>query len=504
MRAIASPPPTTSRDIRLRLADHAEVAHAPCDAEASAEGERCMSCGAAFCMPSGGYASHAGGAAGCPIGNRIPEWNELVSLGRWEEAYANLAETNNFPEFTGRLCPAPCQDACIHGLNERPVGIKSIERAIIDKAFARGWVRQNTPAVRLDTQVGIVGSGPAGLAAADQLNQAGHRVTVFERADRVGGLLVYGVPSMKLEKAVVARRVALLERAGVRFRTRTAIGEDVRAEDLAAEHDAVLVAAGAVRGRRLRIPGADLPGVEMAMPYLESATRHWLDGEAKPIDAAGRDVVIIGGGDTGADCIATALRQGCRSVVNITRRDRPPAERDAAHPWPGPPDTYTLDYAHAEGAAVQGADPRAWGVTPVAFEADGAGRLAGLRVRRCGRDEVLPAQLAVLSIGFVGTDHNGWLTDLGFSRDRPASAGNQPERSTRFAHVFACGDCRRGPSLVVHAIAEGRAAAAVIDGMLRKKPHAADASAGRGHRLGVPPQAAASRERPVRADRPPR
>ena len=427
-----------------------------------------MSCGAAFCMPSGGYASNAGGAAGCPIGNRIPEWNELVSLGRWREAYENLAETNNFPEFTSRICPAPCQDACIHGLNERPVGIKSIERAIIDKAFDEGWVRHNTPAERRATNVGIVGSGPAGLAAADQLNKAGHRVTVYERSDRVGGLLVYGVPNMKLDKGVVARRVALLERAGVRFRTRTAIGVDLSPEDLAADHDAVLVAAGAVRGRTLDLPGADLAGVGLAMPYLEAATRRWLDGSSNPLEARGQDVVVIGGGDTGADCIATALRQGCRSVVNITRREKPPAERDADHPWPGPPDTYTLDYAHAEGAAIAGEDPRRWGITPVAFAADRDGkRVAGLTVRGADGERTLPAQRVILSIGFTGVEQNGWLDALGLAGSRPAGGDASPSVSTRFPHVYACGDCRRGPSLVVHAIAEGRAAAAVIDERLR-------------------------------------
>ena len=463
------PPPATSRDVRLRLLDHAEVTHAPARAEAVLEGHRCMSCGAAFCTPDGGYRSNAGGASGCPIGNRIPEWNELVSLGRWREAYENLAGTNNFPEFTSRLCPAPCQDACIHGLNERPVGIKSIERAIIDRAFAQGWVRPNAPARRLGTSVGIVGSGPAGLTAADQLNRAGHRVTVYERADRVGGLLVYGVPNMKLDKGVVARRVALMEEAGVRFRTGVSVGGSLPVERLAADHDAVLVAAGAVRGRTLNLPGADLPGVEMAMPYLESATRHWLDGDVRRIDAHGKDVVVIGGGDTGADCIATALRQGCRSVLNVTRREKPPLERDAEHPWPGPPDTYTLDYAHREGEAVQGEDPRRYGVTPLAFEAGPGGRaVAGLRVADAGGERVLPAQLVILSVGFTGTDHDGWLDDLGFPAARPAAdADAAPRRSDRFGHVWACGDCRRGPSLVVHAIAEGRAAAEVIDGALR-------------------------------------
>lgn len=440
---------------------------APSEAEARQEGDRCMSCGAAFCMPEGGYASNDGGVAGCPISNRIPEWNELVSMGRWREAYDNLAETNNFPEFTSRLCPAPCQDACIHGLNERPVAIKSIERAIIDRAFDEGWVMPESPPKRLGTTVAIVGSGPAGLAAADQLNKAGHRVTVFERSDRIGGLLTYGVPNMKLDKGVVARRVSLLEGAGVEFQTGVTIGRDLEADALVSGHDAVLVAAGAVRGRTLNLPGAELDGIHLAMPYLETATRHWLDGTALQIDARGLDVVVIGGGDTGADCIATALRQGCRSVANITRRDQPPDERDADHPWPGPPDTHRLDYAHREGEAVFGRDPRRFGVRPLAFVPDASGQaVAGVRIEDASGEWTLPAQRVILSIGFVGVDGGDWLSELGLEARPGRSAGTQPAVSSLHPHVFACGDCRRGPSLVVHAIAEGRAAAARIHDLL--------------------------------------
>ncbi len=338
-----------------------------------------------------------------------------------EEAYENLAETNNFPEFTSRLCPAPCQDACIHGLNERPVAIKSIERAIIDRAFAEGWVRHNTPAERRHTSVGIVGSGPAGLAAADQLNKAGHRVTVYERSDRVGGLLVYGVPNMKLDKGVVARRVALLERAGVRFRTRTAIGVDLSPEDLAADHDAVLVAAGAVRGRTLDLPGADLAGIGLAMPYLEAATRCWLDGRANPLDAAGQDVVVIGGGDTGADCIATALRQGCRSVVNVTRREKPPAKRDARPPLARPAGHVHAGLRPRRGRSHDRRATRAAGASRRSLSprtvADN--RVAGLTVRGADGERTLPAQRVILSIGFTGVEQNGWLDALGLA-GRPA------------------------------------------------------------------------------------
>ncbi|MEO0588256.1 MAG: glutamate synthase subunit beta [Planctomycetota bacterium] len=450
------------RDPLVRLSDDYEVYIRPTPDVAAAEARRCMNCGAAFCMPQGGYLANDGHAAGCPISNRIPEWNRLVETGRWQDAYHSLAATNNFPEFTARVCPAPCQDACIVGINERPVGIKSIERAIIDRAFDEGWVRPRTPTRRLDRSVAIVGSGPAGLAAADELNAAGFTVTVYERSPTPGGLLSIGIPNMKLDKAVVASRVELMASAGIDFRTGHAVGTDIDPARLLSESDALILATGAMAGRDLQLPGRGLRGVTLAMPYLEAAAAHRAAGRPLPelLDAAGKRVVVIGGGDTGADCIATAIRQHAASVVNITRRERPPDARDPDHPWPGPPATYTLDYAHAEAQARDGDDPRSFQVRPVAFVADSTrARVAAVEVVDADHPPTsqptpqhLPADLVILAIGFTGHDSHTLLHELGVQLDDPSNANPAPS-------LFVAGDMRRGASLVVHAIAEGRAAA---------------------------------------------
>ncbi len=469
-------PPATLRPASIRLNDYYEV-YRPGDAdEAVREGRRCMNCGAAFCQPSGGYVANNGRPAGCPIDNKIPEWNELVTQDRWREAYERLALTNNLPEVTSRLCPAPCQDACIVGLNDRPVGIKRIERAISDRAFDEGWVQPVTPARRTGRRVAIIGSGPAGLTAADQLNRLGHRVAVFERSDRPGGLLMYGVPNMKLDKSLVERRIDLLTKAGITFRTGVEIGVDVGAATLLAEHDAVVLACGALRARELDIPGRTLRGVHRAMDYLTGSTRALMaskggGAEAPRIHAQGKDVIIIGGGDTGADCIATALRQGCRSVRNITRRPQPPGRRDAAHPWPGPTGALQMDYAHAEGSVRFGEDPRDFEAQPLAFlEGDAAGTVGAVRVRwlDTGEAETLPADLVILAIGFTGADAEPLFAQLGVRSVVPRAQPHDPMEAAA-PGVFMAGDCRIGPSLAVHAIAEGRAAAEQVDRYLKSR-----------------------------------
>ncbi|MEM9753257.1 MAG: glutamate synthase subunit beta [Planctomycetota bacterium] len=464
----ASPLPV--RDAALRLNDFYEVYEKPDPKRVREESSRCMNCGAAFCMPEGGYLDNGSQPAGCPISNKIPEWNRLVETGRWRDAYDRLAITNNFPEFTARVCPAPCQDSCIVGIHARPVGIKSVERAIIDRAFEEGWVQPRKPRQETGKRIAVVGSGPAGLAAADQLRAAGHRVSVYERSDTPGGLLTYGIPSMKLDKSVVARRVALMQEAGIVFETCADVGGVVDASRIHADHDATLVSVGALAGRDLYLPGRELAGITLAMPYLEASTRNRIRREPLPavFDAEGKHVVIIGGGDTGADCIATALRQGAASVTNVTRRVAPPSERPANAPWPGPAHTYTLDYAHAEGLARDGGDPRRFGVKPLAYIPDAQNRrVTGLLVEQSLEDgtqaqQQLRADMVVLAIGFTGSDTPDLLRALNLQ-------GPQDQTAAEARGVFLAGDARRGPSLVVHAIAEGREAADRINAFLKDR-----------------------------------
>lgn len=473
-RRVSSP----ERPPGLRLNDFYEIYRSHDGEELSRQGGRCMDCGVPFCQAD----------PGCPIDNLIPEWNDLVHRGRWREAYERLAETNNFPEFTGRVCPAPCEDACVLGIADSPVAIKSVEQAIADRAFAEGWVRPRPPRVRTGRTVAVIGSGPAGLAAADQLNQAGHRVTVFERDDRIGGLLTYGVPNMKLDKALVQRRVDLLAAEGVGFVVNANIGVDIPADRIARRFDAILLACGALQERDLDLPGLPLAGIHPAMDYLRGVTRSLLDSgfdDGRFIDARGRQVVVIGGGDTGADCIATALRQRCAGILNITRREREPDTRDAEHPWPGPTGTYILDYAHTEGQAAVGRDPREYGVLPLEFVGDGGGRVAGVRVerlawqespggapvaRRTGIVETLPADLVLLAVGFTAHDAPDVVAQLGVRTDHGRVPGESEGFATGVPGVFVAGDMRRGASLVVWAIAEGRSAAVEMDRFLSRRP----------------------------------
>ena len=464
--------PMKSRPAHVRINDFYEIYARQDEHVLKEQGARCMDCGIPFCQSD----------TGCPIDNVIPEWNDLVYHGKWQEAYERLARTNNFPEFTGRICPAPCEDACVLGISEPAVTIKSIECAIIDRAFEEGWVLPQPPARRTGKQVAVIGSGPAGLAAADQLNKAGHHVTVFERDDRLGGLLMYGVPNMKLEKRLVDRRVNLMREAGVAFRTNANVGVNVTADELLAEYDAVLLACGALKGRDLEIPGRQLKGVHMAMHYLTLATQSLLNSnftDGQFIDTRDQDVIVIGGGDTGTDCIATTLRQKCRSVINITRREREPDERDDEHPWPGTPGTFYVDYGHAEAAALFDRDPREYGVLPKAFIDDGTGRVGAVRVSllEWARDEQnqpvarevpgserdLPAQHVMLAIGFTGHDTPQLVQQFGVQESRGRIEADYGRFATSVDKVFAAGDLRRGASLIVWAIAEGRGAARAID-----------------------------------------
>jgi glutamate synthase (NADPH/NADH) small chain len=444
-----------------------------------AQGARCMDCGIPFCHNG---SLLAGMASGCPINNLIPEWNDLVYRGLWKEALDRLHKTNNFPEFTGRVCPAPCEGSCVLGISEPPVTIKSIECAIIDKGFAEGWVTPQPPAVRTGKKVAVVGSGPAGLSAAAQLNKAGHLVTVFERADRPGGLLMYGIPNMKLDKKqVVERRLKLLEAEGVKFVCNTEIGKNYPAGKLLKEFDAVVLATGATKPRDLPIEGRSLKGVHFAMEFLTYNTKSLLDAHRNGnfVDAAGKDVVVIGGGDTGTDCVGTALRHGCRSLVQLEILPRPPDQRAPDNPWPQWPKVYKLDYGQEEAAAKFGADPRQYLVTAKRFLGDAQGQVTGIEIvnvewtrndkgqfipkQLAGTEKVLPTQLVLLAMGFLGPE-DAIAQQVNLARDERSNyKADYGTYATNVPGVFACGDCRRGQSLVVWAIHEGRAAARECD-----------------------------------------
>jgi len=466
------------RPIAERLGDWQPLhLHLP-DERLQTQAARCMDCGIPFCHK--GQLLN-GMTSGCPVNNLIPEWNDLVYRGLWRQAYDRLAKTNNFPEFTGLVCPAPCEAACTLGISDPPVTIKSIEFAIIDRAFAEGWVRPAAPARRTGKRVAVVGSGPAGLACADQLNIVGHEVTVFERDDRIGGLLMYGIPNMKLGKDLVARRVEVLRAGGIRFVCGVTVGEDVTAGDLRREFDAVVLCTGATRPRDLGVPGRDLDGVAFAMDFLRGNTRSLLDSDHADggyLSAAGKDVIVIGGGDTGTDCVATALRHGARSLVQFEILPQPPAERAADNPWPQWPRVYKMDYGQAEAAAVFGADPRTYCVQTVELQGED-GRLTGLRTVDVawasngdgrpaphsvpGTERLWPAQLVVLALGFLGPE-GGLPAQLGASVDERSNIAAPYGRfQTDAPGVFAAGDARRGQSLVVWAIHEGRAAAREVD-----------------------------------------
>ena len=443
---------------------------------------RCMDCGTPFCH-TGTVIS--GMASGCPINNLIPEWNDLVYRGLWHEALDRLHKTNNFPEFTGRVCPAPCEGSCVLGIHNPPVTIKNIEYSIIDKGWEEGWIKPEPPEKRTGKKVAIVGSGPAGLSAAAQLNKAGHWVTVYEREDRPGGLLMYGIPNMKLDKkAVVLRRINLLEAEGVTFVCNTAVGKDLPAETLLKEFDAVILATGATKPRDLPIEGRDLQGIHFAMDFLTANTKAVLDNSAngKFISAQGKDVVIIGGGDTGTDCVGTSIRHGCNSLVQLEIMPQPPSKRAPDNPWPEWPKVYKLDYGQEEAEAKFGADPRAYLRTATRFEGDEQGQVKAVHTvlvqwqknekgqfipqQVPGTEQVLPAQLVLLAMGFLGPEQP-LLDSLGLDRDARSNVKAEFERyTTSITGVFAAGDCRRGQSLVVWAFNEGRGVARECDRFL--------------------------------------
>jgi glutamate synthase (NADPH) small chain len=435
--------------------------------EVSAQARRCMDCGIPFC--------HSG-TAGCPLGNLIPEWNDLVRRGRWDAASDRLHATNNFPEFTGRLCPAPCEAACVLSIAEETTGgsvtIKRIEQTIADHAWLDGIVEPQTAAISTGKRVAVVGSGPAGMAAAQQLTRAGHEVTVYERDDRIGGLLRYGIPEYKMEKAVLNQRLAQMRAEGTRFVTECEVGVDLTVEQLRAQHDAVVLAVGALRARDYHVEGRNLGGVHLAMAHLVPANRECEGDGPSPISAKGKHVVIIGGGDTGADCLGTAHRQGAASVTQLDYNPEPPEARDESlSPWPTWPLVLRTSPAHAEGGH------RRYEVAVQRFVGDAHGNLTGIQIaevrvtRENGRRIItpvgesleLPCDLALLAIGFDGVEHMPLLDSLGLELNRRGALSCGPDWQTTAPGVFVCGDAHRGASLVVWAIAEGRSAAHAVD-----------------------------------------
>ncbi|WWC59652.1 uncharacterized protein I303_102211 [Kwoniella dejecticola CBS 10117] len=468
------------RPPRKRVKDWKEISTRLNKGELKYQSARCMDCGIPFCQSD----------TGCPIANVIPKWNTMVFEGRWQDALNRLLKTNNFPEFTGRVCPAPCESACVLGINEQPVGIKSIECAIIDKGFEMGWMVPNPPKHRTGKKVAIIGSGPAGLAAADQLNRAGHTVTVYERQDRIGGLLMYGIPNMKLDKAIVQRRVDLMAAEGVNFVTNANVGVDEKydALNIKAENDAVIVATGAVSPRDLRIPGREADGVHFAMTYLGNNTKHQIFGEGVPdyINAKDKDVIVIGGGDTGNDCVGTAMRHGAKSVANFELLPEPPATRSSSNPWPTYARVKKTDYGISEVEAHFGHDPRVYEISSKKFTLDDNGQLTGIDTVKvewtqqngqwkmeevAGSEKHYPAQLIFLALGFLGPQTDA-LAALGVEQD-PRTNVKTPASSysTTVPGVFAAGDCRRGQSLIVWGIREGRQAAEEVDRFLMTGTH---------------------------------
>ena len=469
------------RDPKERVKDWNEVHCGHKEDALQEQGARCMDCGIPYCHTG---MELSGMASGCPVNNLIPEFNDLVYRGRWREALDRLMKTNNFPEFTGRVCPAPCEGACVLGIIDPPVTIKNIECSIIDKGWEEGWLEPQIPAVRTGKKVAVIGSGPAGLACADELNRAGHTVTVFERADRIGGLLMYGIPNMKLEKETVNRRVQLMRDEGVEFITNAHIGVDQPVEKLREDFDAIALCCGATKPRDLPIDGRDFEGVHFAMDYLAKNTQTLLSDNPGdfPINAEGKDVVVVGGGDTGTDCVGSSLRQGCKSLTQLEIMPRPADERMANNPWPEWPKVYRLDYGQEENIALNGKDPREYLVMTKRFIDDGEGNLTGLEIVdiEWAKDEQgrmfpkdvegslrkIPCQLSFLAMGFLGPEQS-IVDKLKLETDNRSNVKAEYGKfATSLEGVFAAGDMRRGQSLVVWAINEGRGAARECDRFL--------------------------------------
>ncbi|KRE62706.1 glutamate synthase subunit beta [Nostocoides sp. Soil756] len=452
------------RPVPVRIRDWKEVYEDQPVPELQRQAGRCMDCGVPFCH------------SGCPLGNLIPEWNDLARRGEWREGIERLHATNNFPEFTGRLCPAPCESACVLGINQPPVTIKQVEVTLVDRAFENGVITPVAPERLSGRTVAVVGSGPAGLAAAQQLTRAGHTVAVYERADQPGGLLRYGIPEFKMEKAVLDRRIGQMKSEGTRFRTGVSVGTDITGADLRKRFDAVVVAIGSTVPRDLPVPGRELDGVMQAMDFLPPANRAALGQSVEgQVTAAGKDVIVIGGGDTGADCIGTAHRQGARSVTSLEIMPQPGLERSAAHPWPTHPMLFRVASAHEEGG------DRVYATTTSEIVGDQAGRVRALRVHEVrmgergfekveGSERDIPAQLVLLAMGFLGPQAEGLLEQLGVERDERTNVARDAHFMSSVPGVFVAGDAGRGQSLIVWAIAEGRSVAHEVDSWLMRKP----------------------------------
>ena len=459
------------REVDVRINDYDEIFSGSHNLDLLQEqGSRCMDCGVPFCQSSNG----------CPIDNLIPEWNDLVYKNEWQEALERLEKTNNFPEFTGRVCPAPCEGSCVLGLNNPAVTIKNIELAIVDKGFEEGWIKPKVIESRSGKNIAIVGSGPAGLAAADELNKMGHSVKVYERSDRIGGLLMYGIPNMKLGKDVVERRVQLLESEGIEFITNVDIGKDLTTKELKETCDAVIFATGATQARDLPAENRDAKGIYPAMDFLTSNTKSLLDSgqpDQSDLSAKGKNVIVIGGGDTGTDCIGTSLRQGAKSIINFELMSRPPEDRSDNNPWPEWPVIFRVDYGHEESSQVFGEDPRHYQLLTKAFIKDTDGNVKGIKTVNVdlikgklteieGTEKTWDAELVLLSMGFVSPEH--YLSDD--SEIELDQRGNylseHGDYKTSKDGIFSAGDCRRGQSLVVWAINEGRGVASSVNDFL--------------------------------------
>ena len=452
------------RDVGVRINDYDEIFSGTHNLDQLQEqGSRCMDCGVPFCQST----------TGCPIDNLIPEWNDLVYNNEWQEALERLEKTNNFPEFTGRVCPAPCEGSCVLGLNNPAVTIKNIELAIVDKGFEEGWIKVREVESRSGKKVAIVGSGPAGLAAADDLNQMGHSVQVFERSDRIGGLLMYGIPNMKLGKDIVDRRIQLLKQEGIQFITNTDVGKDISTRELQEKFDALIFTTGATQARDLPAENRDAIGIYPAMEYLTSNTKSLLDNgypDESELSAKGKNVIVIGGGDTGTDCIGTSVRQGAKSIINFELMSRPPENRSENNPWPEWPVIYRVDYGHEESSEVFGEDPRHYQLLTKSFIKDSDGYVKGIRTINVdfnngklleieGTEKIWDAELVLLSMGFVSPEH--YLSeDADIDLDQRGNYQTiHGDYSTSKKGIFSAGDCRRGQSLVVWAINEGRGVA---------------------------------------------